>query len=60
MDDSFLKFIALIGIVLAIVHLTTWAYFKYDIIYFFLGLGVIYLFVPITKKLKRFEEEQES
>lgn len=52
MQSNLIKGIAIVGIVLAIAHMVVWAIVQYDPLLFLAGLGVLYLFVPLVKKLR--------
>ncbi|MBW3003383.1 hypothetical protein KY328_00875 [Candidatus Woesearchaeota archaeon] len=49
------KFVAVIGSAAVIVHLVIFAIYRYDTILFFIILGLIYLTVPLMKKIKSSE-----
>jgi len=49
MKKTLSKIIGIIGIIIAILHMTYFALKPYNITYFFLILGIIYLFIPLTK-----------
>jgi hypothetical protein len=45
--------ISIIGIIVALAHMVLYAIYQYDPLYFFIGLGIIYLFVPLVRHLDK-------
>lgn len=54
MDKQLLaKIIAIITSILVVTHLIVFALYRYDIIMFFIGFGVLYLAIPLVKWLRK-------
>lgn len=50
--NSLAKIIAIIGSAAVVLHLIIFAFYRYDIIRFFIILGIIYLTIPLMKRIK--------
>lgn len=50
--DDWAKVTAVLFILLTIIHLTYYFLNKYDFLLFMLGFGVLYLGIPLVKKIR--------
>ena len=50
--EEWAKVVAVVFIVLTITHLTYYFMNKYDFLLFMLGFGVLYMGVPLEKKIR--------